>query len=50
MLLLDELSKRWTEKQAEAIVLALPGVKQKTIAAELRIAQSTVNKRLNGAG
>ena len=50
MLLLDEISKRWTEKQAEAIALALLGVKQKTIAAELSIAQSTVNKRLNGAG
>jgi len=50
MLLLDEISKRWTEKQAEAIALALLGVKQKTIAAEISIAQSTVNKRLNGAG
>jgi len=50
ILLLDEISKRWTEKQAEAVVFALLGSKQKTIAAELNIVQSTVNKRLNGAG
>ncbi len=50
ILLLEEISNRWTEKQAEAIVSALLGVKQKTIAAELSIVQSTVNKRLNGAG
>ena len=50
ILLLEEISNHWTEKQAEAIVFALLGIKQKTIAAELSIAQSTVNKRLNGAG
>lgn len=50
LLLLDEISNRWTEKQAEAIVYALLGVKQKAIAVELSLVQSTVNKRINGAG
>ncbi len=50
LILLDEISNRWTEKQAEAIVYALLGVKQKTIAAELNLVQSTINKSLNGAG
>ena len=50
LLLLDEVSNRWTEKQAEAIGSALLGDKQKTIAVKLSLVQSTVNKRLNGAG
>ena len=50
LLLLEEITDNWTEKQAEAIIPALLGVKQKTIAAELGLVQSTVNKRLNGAG
>ncbi|MFO7952135.1 MAG: hypothetical protein R6U91_04955 [Bacillota bacterium] len=50
LLLLEEITNNWTEKQAEAIIPALLGVKQKTIAVELGLVQSTVNKRLNGAG
>jgi hypothetical protein len=50
LLLLDIISNHWTEKQAEAIASALLGVTQKKIAAEINIVQSTVNKRLNGAG
>ncbi len=50
LLLIEEITNRWTEKQAEAIIPAMLGVKQKTIANELGLAQSTVNKRLNGAG
>jgi hypothetical protein len=49
-LIKDEISNRWTEKQAEAIVYALLGVKQTAIAVELSLVQSTENKRLNGAG
>jgi hypothetical protein len=50
LLLIEEITSNWTEKQAEAIIPALLGAKQKTIAAELGLVQSTVNKRLNGAG
>lgn len=50
MLLLDEISSRWTAKQAETIALALLDTNQKQIAAELSIVQSTVNKSLNAAG
>ncbi len=50
LLLIEEITNNWTEKQAAAIILALLGAKQKTIAAELGLVQSTVNKRLNGAG
>jgi hypothetical protein len=50
LLLIEEITNRWTEKQAEAIVPAMLGVKQKIIASELGLAQSTVNKRLKGAG
>lgn len=50
LILIEEITNKWTEKQAEAIIPALLGVKQKAIAAELGLVQSTVNKRLNGAG
>ncbi len=50
MILLDEISSRWTEKQAEAMTHALLGTRQNQIARELNIVPSTVNKGLNAAG
>ena len=50
MLLLDEVSSRWTEKQSEIIVLALLGCNQNQIATELNISQPTVNRSLSAAG
>ncbi len=49
MILLDEISSRWTEKQAEAMTHALLGTRQNQIARELNIVPSAVNKGLNAA-
>ncbi len=50
MLLLDEISGRWTEKQARLIECSLLGAKQNQVASELKVTPPTVNKSLNSAG
>jgi len=50
MLLLDEISGRWTEIQARLIMFSLLGIKQNQIASEFSITPPTVNKSLNAAG
>lgn len=50
ILLLDEVSGRWTGKQSEILALALLGYNQNQIASELNIAQPTVSNSLNAAG
>ena len=48
--LLEVTARRWTEKEAEAIVLRLKGNTQDDIAKQLKINQSAVHKRLQSAG
>ena len=47
--LLDAVASRWTPKQAEALLLALPGLRQRDIAAELAVSQPAVSKMLAAA-
>ncbi len=50
--LADEIARRWTREQAEAMTLALPpdDPTLETMATELQISRQAVNYRLTGAG
>lgn len=50
LLLLDTITEKWSTASAEVVYYSLKGLKEKEIAAILKISQSAVNQRKKAAG